>query len=212
VSEVEHQTKTKICTKCGQEKPLEEFYTGRRYSGGHRSQCKDCQRARRREHHRKHKERVTDMIGEGPICKICGAVDNIDFHHVSGDDKIEALSLMGSASDVEVKNELKKTISLCRSCHAAIHTMLERLTGSRSPVSASDTDRAIKELLHDREMQQLGLKWCPRCRSYQSQSAFHANSSRRDGLYDMCRACQLAYEADRRRKRKQALIEERTGQ
>jgi Zn finger protein HypA/HybF involved in hydrogenase expression len=135
------------------------------------------------------------------VCRACGAVGDMDLHHV-GPDKTEELSLMRSASDAEVEVEIKKTIPLCRSCHRALHMILARVTGSRRPLSASDTDLALRVLEYDQKMHDLGFKWCPKCRSYQAD--FPANSTRRDGLAGICRSCTSAYKADYRHKRKQA--------
>lgn len=42
---------TKLCKKCGREKPLSEFYKNPRYSSGYESKCKECvkEATRRRE-------------------------------------------------------------------------------------------------------------------------------------------------------------------
>ena len=40
---------TKICTKCGEEKPLTEFNFKNKARGKRQSQCKECQRKRERE-------------------------------------------------------------------------------------------------------------------------------------------------------------------
>ena len=47
-SEGECMTKTtektmKVCTKCGEEKPLEEFYTDKHGKYGRKSVCKECE-------------------------------------------------------------------------------------------------------------------------------------------------------------------------
>ena len=43
---------TKRCIKCGEVKPLSEFYAMRGMRDGHRNDCKECSRAAKRERHR----------------------------------------------------------------------------------------------------------------------------------------------------------------
>ena len=35
----------KVCAKCGNEKPIDEFYRSRKSKDGHHSYCKECQRS-----------------------------------------------------------------------------------------------------------------------------------------------------------------------
>ena len=46
----------KRCSKCGQHKPLTDFYKDKRYKDGHASYCKDCQKASRNEWYAKNKD------------------------------------------------------------------------------------------------------------------------------------------------------------
>jgi len=46
----------KVCTKCGQSKPLGEFYVDPRYRFGVRSRCKVCLAAENRDYDRRHPE------------------------------------------------------------------------------------------------------------------------------------------------------------
>lgn len=47
----------KVCTKCGEEKPLEEFHVDRRGKDGRQAQCKPCKLAAGRTSYRKHREK-----------------------------------------------------------------------------------------------------------------------------------------------------------
>jgi len=49
---------TKICTKCGEEKPLGGFHPDKRLKIPFRSQCKACVNARRKQHTKKNSERL----------------------------------------------------------------------------------------------------------------------------------------------------------
>jgi hypothetical protein len=47
---------TKVCSKCGQEKPLDEFYPARGMRDGRRSDCKVCNIAAKKERYRRDPE------------------------------------------------------------------------------------------------------------------------------------------------------------
>ena len=49
--------KTKVCTKCGKEKPIEEFVRNKTKSDGMQPWCKECRRKYRLEHQDEEKER-----------------------------------------------------------------------------------------------------------------------------------------------------------
>lgn len=48
---------TKVCKRCGKEKPLNEFYRNAQYKDGYVSKCKACARAEQAERERKARER-----------------------------------------------------------------------------------------------------------------------------------------------------------
>lgn len=50
--------KTKRCTKCGKEKPIEGFYKASRHEDGHRSDCKECGRARDTIYRQNNREKI----------------------------------------------------------------------------------------------------------------------------------------------------------
>lgn len=47
----------KTCTKCGIQKPLEEFGKDKKRKDGHVAQCKECLKAYRKEYHKKNKDK-----------------------------------------------------------------------------------------------------------------------------------------------------------
>lgn len=48
----------KRCVKCGETKPLEDFYRKKSSSDGRWSECKDCTKARKREYERNNRDKV----------------------------------------------------------------------------------------------------------------------------------------------------------
>lgn len=47
------EIKTKVCTKCGKELPIENFYINKSLKGGHDNCCKECKNAYAKEWARK---------------------------------------------------------------------------------------------------------------------------------------------------------------
>lgn len=90
---------TKVCTVCGEEKPLEAFHRRRhRTTDGRRTACKECTNKRNREENRRrsdpHKARVrvrtlaaveAGLLTKEP-CAVCGSLD-VEAHHLSYDDE-----------------------------------------------------------------------------------------------------------------------------
>lgn len=50
----------KICSRCGLEKPLDEFGTDKRRKDGHASICRACDRIRHREYYEVHRDRKVE--------------------------------------------------------------------------------------------------------------------------------------------------------
>lgn len=48
---------TKVCTKCGRELPIENFYTNKSLKGGHDNTCKECKNAYSKEWAKKNREK-----------------------------------------------------------------------------------------------------------------------------------------------------------
>lgn len=69
---------TKSCTKCGVEKPLEEFYRGSKSADGYKSRCKVCTEELRR----LNRPIKVKIIPDHRICPNCKVSKNLeeDFH------------------------------------------------------------------------------------------------------------------------------------
>lgn len=89
--------KTKICTKCGIEKPLDQFAKNSSKHDGLSPQCKECKHKYYDEYYKKHKSEIykkhrsrkkfltqymRQLKSNG--CIICGEKDQacLDFHHL----------------------------------------------------------------------------------------------------------------------------------
>lgn len=126
---------TKICTKCGLEKPLEEFVKRSRNKDGHASCCLECHRKICNQYTKNNKERIrTNRKRNKDRCKsvmknlkssgciVCGECDIacIDFHHLR-DKVIEVGTIFKHGSMKKALEEAEKCVTLCANCHRKLH-------------------------------------------------------------------------------------------
>ena len=130
---------TKLCTKCGQVKPVSEFGLNKSKKDGLQSHCKECVKAYKKKHYEENKQYYLDKAKayrqtcrenlnnykSSLVCTKCG--ENrwwlLDFHHENPEEKDgEISSLVGSPS--KLKKELEKCIVLCANCHRDLHYRL----------------------------------------------------------------------------------------
>jgi hypothetical protein len=125
----------KTCSKCGDEKELDDFPINRTRKDGHGSACKKCQNESTRTHYNNNKKQYLERnkrrtkeardyvidFKKKSVCKKCG--ENrwwvLDFHHV--DKKKEDINKLVTHGITMVKKEIKKCIILCANCHRDLH-------------------------------------------------------------------------------------------
>lgn len=86
---------TRVCRKCGQEKPLEEFAKNKECVLGHSHICKQCkaEQSRKwhaanpektREYNRKYREELSDgyLIGQLKHCNLPATPETIDYKRI----------------------------------------------------------------------------------------------------------------------------------
>ena len=113
---------TKICSKCGIELPLTEFYS--RGNGKYRSECKKCHNEYvKAQYHSK--KNILQEYKSSFGCAKCGEKRGycLDFHHVDPSIKDEAISrLLSTRSNLkDIMKETEKCIVLCANCHREFH-------------------------------------------------------------------------------------------
>ena len=133
---------TKICTRCGLEKPLTEFNFKNKKLNKRQAMCKECQRARERElygmsysqknkdkykeNRKKYREKIRQLILEAKSCgcAICGEKEPccLDFHHLH--DKEFVIAVGPEVAIARLLKELTKCIVLCANCHRKVHAGL----------------------------------------------------------------------------------------
>lgn len=129
--------KERVCTKCGVNKPIEEFGWKDRTRGYRHWVCKECtaqrssdwyysNRDRQKENVKRNNQNyreqarlfVLNFLLKHP-CTNCGESDPrvLEFHH-EGDKENEVSRLMGRGASLEVlKSEMDKCKVLCANCH-----------------------------------------------------------------------------------------------
>jgi hypothetical protein len=129
----------KKCTKCGEEKVLNEYAYKNKPKEIKKPHCKECDKKARREYYLKNKDRIVGIVMgnnkkikerngrfvwnyllEHP-CIGCGETNPIvlEFDHRDGSDKtIEVSKMVNLGYSVEnIKNEIAKCDIRCANCH-----------------------------------------------------------------------------------------------
>lgn len=127
--------RTKICTKCGLEKPTSEFNKNKLKKDGLQSECRDCHKQMCSSYYQRNKTnyRKTSKLKRQKIlsivnnikskgCIICGETNIacLDFHHLR-DKKGNISDLIKIENLNKVINEINKCIVLCANCHRKLH-------------------------------------------------------------------------------------------
>lgn len=114
--------KSKICSKCNRDLPIEQFYfkssTGRRTRTAY---CRSC--VMDYNHEREEKFKIDIIKLKGGKCSKCGYNKNIsalEFHHLDHNEKEFNFAYKTSITDNLLK-ELDKCILVCSNCHREIH-------------------------------------------------------------------------------------------
>ena len=116
---------TKICTKCGQTLPIDQFNWRDKSKGTRRSECKFCHCGYMRDRYRQKKTEIQDLK-IGIKCAKCGydrCGAALEFHHINPEEKDDTVARMlsNNYSLDNVKKEIEKCIVLCANCHQEFH-------------------------------------------------------------------------------------------
>ena len=115
---------TKVCTKCGRELPIDQYYWRDKKAGKRRSECKDCHNGYVKQKYQERKENIDDLKSSLKCAK-CG--DSrfyvLDFHHKDPKEKDNTIARLtaNQASEERLNQELQKCICLCANCHREFH-------------------------------------------------------------------------------------------
>jgi len=97
---MEDEPKTKVCTRCGQELPVEYFNKNNRTKDGLQIYCKDCQKAMMKISRERRKQLK--------IAKVDECVEMEDGRKITWDKKAEARECLAVLPDSELLTELRR--------------------------------------------------------------------------------------------------------
>ena len=118
---------TKVCSKCGIEKPISEYHkNGFKPNGDqkYRGYCKSCANKRETE---RYWEKRNFIDKQRNCCAKCGETRThiLDFHHKNPKDKQFTIGRLKKGSEETIQKEIDKCVCLCANCHRDFH-FLER--------------------------------------------------------------------------------------
>lgn len=113
---------TKVCSKCGVEKPVSEYHKNgfdRLGNQQYRGYCKTCANKRETE---RYWEKRAFVDSKRDKCAKCG--DNrsyvLDFHHKDPHEKSFTIGKMSKGTEA-LQEEIEKCVCLCANCHREFH-------------------------------------------------------------------------------------------
>ena len=140
----------KVCGKCREAKPLDQFTVNRSRKDGLNGYCKSCHRDYTKAHYKAHKQYYVDKARKSSVkltadrvewmralkdkpCKDCGGRFHpcaMDFDHCHGD-KVDNVSwMLGKAKSREaILAEIAKCELVCANCHR-VRTYNRRKSGA----------------------------------------------------------------------------------
>lgn len=128
---------TKICLKCHEEKPVEEFNWRSKKKGTKQPRCKVCTRTQIRGHYEENKKYYVDKARRFSdkrrkqnrkmlldyfsehACVDCDETDPrcLTFDHVRGKKTMNVSQMVGDFSWMEIQKEIQKCEVRCANCH-----------------------------------------------------------------------------------------------
>ena len=114
---------TKVCSKCGLEKPVSEYHKNgfdRQGKQRYRGYCKTCANKCEMERYWKKREFID---AQRTICVKCGDTRSyvLDFHHKNADEKEFTIGTLKKGNQEVIQAEIDKCVCLCANCHREFH-------------------------------------------------------------------------------------------
>ena len=114
---------TKICSKCGVEKPITDYHKNGFDNKGnqkYRGYCKDCANAREKARYQEKRQFIDNQRTQ---CVKCGETRPyvLDFHHIDETSKDFTIGKIKKGNKDIIQKEIDKCIVLCANCHRELH-------------------------------------------------------------------------------------------
>ena len=141
--------KTKICSKCGVEKTLDQFYKHGLNSKGEQTYRSDCKACQQKYDKKRLDTRVKFANNQKQSCAKCGDTRTyiLQFHHKDPSTKDFTIGDMRNYSLDKIQKEIDKCIVLCANCHIEFHFLekeqgitIEQFLAPQRNGSATDFD------------------------------------------------------------------------
>jgi hypothetical protein len=120
---------TKICSKCGIEKSIEEFHWRNKAQGTRRAECKECHNNQVKKRYDENKDYI-NALKEGKSCVKCGynkCAAALDYHHIDPSTKINTVAKLSTHANLkDAIKEIEKCVLLCANCHREFHYLKEK--------------------------------------------------------------------------------------
>jgi hypothetical protein len=127
--------KTKICSTCKLDKPVDEYFKNSRMKDGLQPRCKTCAAeylkkpetlAKYVAYSKRISRRNRDLLNEYKQqrgCTTCPETEAacLDFHHKDRNEKDFEVGNLGSYAWSTIMKEIDKCILVCANCHRKIH-------------------------------------------------------------------------------------------
>lgn len=124
----------KKCSKCENEKELNEFY--KQANGKSSGYCKICTKSHKKEHYQSNKSSYREAalrwrkwlidLKSSLKCEKCGYNKSpaaLDFHHTDPKTKLFSINHVGcnGKNEEEIEKEINKCVVWCSNCHREHH-------------------------------------------------------------------------------------------
>ena len=205
------QIPEKTCTRCGETKPLADFYARPGRSGGFRSQCKPCENENVAASRDRRKAAMKQMK-RCSRCQVTKAADMFDRNRSTSDGRASECKDCCTERYLQRRNEPREvaTEACCTRCEVtkpAAGFSLDRSRSNGLTVWCKTCRNTVKrERIADRRRAtSQAPKQCRKCEVTKPAGEFYRDATKADGLNSYCKTCNdraMGAARDRREARK----------
>lgn len=202
---------SKICSKCGIEKLIDQFYNKKNSKDGHQSECKTCHNLRRYEYI----EQLVYIETIEKYCKRCNTTKSVTEFYKNKRIKDGYSSACKQCSDKSKKNRasnfvkpskniIEKQCSKCNIIKSVLEFHIDRYSKDSYSTNCKDcaNERTRNNvIIYDNVTHSANeTKRCYCCKEIKSISEFYLNKKRKDGLTSICKTCSTEHNRNHRHK------------